>query len=64
MRNDEKALWEAVLAGEKPRDAGPRLGIPYKRVLYLCEKWSKQRKYEYGVSADLGWPVTQSGLPE
>lgn len=60
MRDDEKQLWEALLAGESPRDAGRRLGIPSKRVIYLCEKWSKQGKYEYGVSADLGWPDTRS----
>jgi hypothetical protein len=52
---DEAALWAALLAGEWPRDAGARLGIPPKRVLYLCHKWADKNVYDYGVSADLGW---------
>ena len=53
---DEVALWAAVLAGERPRDAGARLGIHPKRVRGLCEKWASAGIYDYGVSADLGWP--------
>ena len=55
MKPDELALWEALLAGESPRDAGERLGVPPKRVLYLCHKWADQGDYDYGVAADLGW---------
>lgn len=52
---DEMALWAALVAGEWPRTAGPRLGIPSRRVWYLCEKWARQGIYDYGVSCDLGW---------
>ena len=52
---DEKRLWSALLDGEKPRQAGIRLGINAKRVVSLCIKWTDQGKYNYGVAADLGW---------
>lgn len=52
---DEVMLEEAVCAGEKPRDAGERLGIPPNRVRYLCLKWADQGWYEYGITYDLGW---------
>jgi hypothetical protein len=56
VKDDEKELWEAFpLQFQYPRDAGLALGIPSKRVLYLCEKWSRQKRYEYGTVADLGW---------
>ena len=57
VKPDELALWEAVMAGEFPRDAGRRLGIPPKRVIRLCEKWTDRGDYDYGTSVDLGWPV-------
>lgn len=57
MKPDEQRLWDAVVAGERPRDAGARLGIHPQRVIYLCEKWARKRIYDYGVSADLGWVV-------
>ena len=52
---DELALWAALEAGEKPREAGTRLGIAPNRVEYLCNKWARQRIYDYGVVHDLGW---------
>lgn len=55
MRRDEEQLWAAIQDGTFPRDAGAALDMPWKRVAYLCEKWAKQGKYEYGVSVDLGW---------
>ena len=55
VKPDEAELWAATVAGETPREAGLRLGIPNKRVLYLCEKWARRGVYGYGVSADLGW---------
>ena len=55
MKQDEKLLWEAALNNEWPRNAGERLSIPPKRVVYLCMKWTRLGKYEYGISADLGW---------
>lgn len=55
VRADERALWERVYAGERPRYAGQELGIPSKRVAYLCEKWARQGKYDWGVCIDLGW---------
>lgn len=59
MKDDELELWVAVQAGETPRDAGHRLGIHYKRVQYLCQKWTDQRKYDYGVAVDLGWVLDE-----
>lgn len=56
-REDEDRLWAAVLAGATPRDAGIELGMPWKRITYLCGKWAKQGRYEYGVTIDLGWPT-------
>lgn len=29
--------------------------IPYKRCLYLLEKWDRLGFYDYGVTLDLGW---------
>lgn len=55
MRDDERQLWEAIQSGRWPRDAGQELGMHWKRVVYLCEKWTRQGKYDYGVSPDLGW---------
>lgn len=60
-RDDEVALWAAFgTNGEPyrwPRDAAVALGIPYGRAEYLCNKWSRQGRYEYGVAAQLGWKV-------
>ena len=58
-RPDERALWAALLAGERPRDAGRRLGIHPARVAYLCGKWTRRRIYDYGVCSDLGWATVQ-----
>lgn len=52
---DEVALWQALELGESPRNAGFRLGIPPRRVEYLCIKWARQGIYDYGVVHDLGW---------
>lgn len=60
QREDEKALWAALLAGEKPRDAGVRLGIHTRRVEYLCNKWADKGLYEWGVVHDLGWPTANA----
>lgn len=60
---DERALWEAVLRGEKPRQAGRDLGIPHRRVWYLCAKWSRLGIYEWGVTIDLGWPTREPRRP-
>lgn len=57
-RPDEEALWAAFGATAEhrtPREAGQALGIPTKRVAYLCEKWAQQGRYDYGVIVDLGW---------
>lgn len=59
MKPDELALWEAAVAGEWPRIAGLRLGIHPKRIIYLCEKWARQGRYDFGVSPDLGWTEPQ-----
>lgn len=55
MKPDEQRLWDAVVAGERPRTAGLDLGIHSRRVVYLCNKWSRLGIYDYGVSPDLGW---------
>ena len=58
QRQDEIELWSAFGDGtthSTPRGAGIALGIPSKRVNYLCEKWARQRRYDYGVCVDLGW---------
>lgn len=59
-RPDELALWHALLAGEKPRYAGRRLGIPRRRVAYLCGKWARHGDYDWGVVIDLGWPTQEA----
>lgn len=58
-RDDERALYAALLDGELPRYAGHRLGIPPARTEYLCLKWARKRIYDYGVVCDLGWPEPQ-----
>jgi hypothetical protein len=61
-KTDELALWDGFGVGSlhrTPRDAGIALGIPHKRVNYLCFKWARQGRYEYGVCVDLGWKKEQ-----
>jgi hypothetical protein len=58
-REDEQALWAALMTGEQPRYAGRRLGMPPRRVEYLCNKWADKGVYEYGVVYDLGWATGQ-----
>ena len=57
IREDETELWQGLVNGEAPRYAGVRLGMSRKRVEYLCEKWARQGKYDFGVVHDLGWVV-------
>ena len=59
IKADELALWEALLAGEKPRYAAQRLGIHHRRVWWLCRKWSERGMYDWGVVHDLGWVETK-----
>lgn len=63
MKPDALALLLAVAAGERPRDAGERLGIHPKRVAPLCERWAAKGWYDYGVNATLGW-LTEAGRAE
>ena len=61
MKPDEVELLKALDAGERPRYAARRLGIPPNRVRYLCEdKWTRKGWYDYGVTYDLGW-LTDAG---
>lgn len=60
-RPDELALWRAVKAGEYPRKAAERLGIPEKRAAFLCQKWTDRGVYEYGVNVLAGWVDNYSG---
>ena len=58
QRQDERDLWAAfgdAAAYRTPRGAGIALGIPNKRVEYLCHKWTKAGIYNWGVSIDMGW---------
>lgn len=60
MKPDEQLLWESFgddKAHLTPREAALALNIPDKRVEYLCLKWSKQKRYDWGVAADLGWKL-------
>lgn len=54
---DEIKLWALVAAGARPRRAGQQLGMHWRRVNALCEKWSRKRIYDYGVAIDLGWAL-------
>lgn len=59
-RQDERELWAAFGPAplpRTPRQAGIELGIPSKRVAYLCGKWAKAGIYDYGVTIDMGWKV-------
>lgn len=54
MKDDERELLKAVLAGEKAYDAADRLGIHWKRAQNFYErKWAAF--WEYGVSGRTGW---------
>jgi len=58
IREDERALWEAFgpdAPHRWPRDAAAALGIDRNRMVYLCNKWADQGRYDWGVSCDLGW---------
>ena len=37
------------------------LGIPYKRAMFILEKWSKKGYWDYGVSTRTGW-LTPEGI--
>lgn len=55
-----EAIRQARIVGQAPRDV-----IAYMKAMGLIasekqawrtlEKWSRQNKYEYGVTLDLGW---------
>lgn len=63
MKPDEKEFLLALFVeAEKPlmvrkptREVGAGVGIPPRRVAYICEKWSRKGWYNYGVSVDMGW---------
>lgn len=63
MRQSEERMFFALvrlfrdLHGLLPRDVINEYPINHKRAWYLLEKWSRQGKYEYGVSLDTGWIV-------
>lgn len=65
MKEDEKELLIAIYLSEKTnvRDIIAKIEIPYKRCLYLLEKWSGKGWYDYGVTLDLGW-LTEKGKLE
>lgn len=52
---DEIELLKLVRYGMWPRDAGRVLGIHWRRVQRLCEKWQRKQWYTCGVTIDLGW---------
>lgn len=55
-RKNEARTWFQLLTErvtyKKPRDYE---AIPFKRKIYLLEKWCDKGWYEYGVCVDLGW---------
>lgn len=61
MKPDElRFLYAVNLAlklGLTPRDVinDPQLGIHHKRCWWFLQKWSRRRRYDYGVTLDLGW---------
>ena len=64
MKTDESLLLRAiVLSHEGPYhkkgldvvSIGVNLKMNHKRLLYICQKWTDKKWYEYGVSATLGW---------
>lgn len=61
-RADEVELWNSFGCGtphEWPRDAAAAMGMPWRRLQYLCEKWASQGVYDYGTSCDMGWKEPQ-----
>jgi hypothetical protein len=63
MKPDERDLLLAVFRGDFARYAGVALGIPAKRVEYLCQKWTDRGWYDYGIAVDTGW-LTTAGRQE
>lgn len=58
MKSDERDLWNLFGTGKEyefPVPAGVELGMHPKRIEYLCGKWSKQGRYDWGVSWAFGW---------
>lgn len=54
MKDDERELLKAVLAGEKAYDAAERLGIHWKRAQnFYYNKWTSF--WNFGVSGRTGW---------
>jgi hypothetical protein len=57
-KEDEQSLWSLFPEPyQYPRGAAEAIGMTPRRLLYLCEKWARQRRYEYGCVADMGWKV-------
>lgn len=62
---DEIALYAALRAvapepwvspGRRVVEAlAAEIGIPDKRIDYLCEKWARQGFTDYGINAVNGW---------
>lgn len=73
MKDDEERLLIAIynhytlfLSEQSIRDIiqnSPLIQIPYKRCMYILEKWVEKGWYDYGVSLDLGW-LTEEGKAE
>lgn len=56
---DETDLWMLVSEYDtKPRYGAAIMGMHPRRLEYLCHKWARQGRYDYGTVHDLGWPVT------
>ncbi len=60
MKPDARELLTAIASGERPREAGERIGIHPNRVAALCQKWTRRGYYDYGVSLDMGF-ITEKG---
>lgn len=65
MKDDEKKLLTAIYnkGMNSVRDIINEIEIPFKRCIYLLEKWCIKGWYDYGVTIDLGW-LTEEGRLE
>jgi len=59
LKDDEKALLatfsKAHEQGVMMRQLGQAIGMPEKRMQFICYKWGDKDIYDWGVCWDLGW---------
>lgn len=64
IKSDELALWKELWKRKNNGEDHPmiyqiaeELGIPFKRMDYIAEKWHGKRLIDCGVSARTGWII-------